>query len=77
MPPGMDQMVGIGSFEVQGFSGIPVRRVVYNGGKVQAISEVTDVRRENFPDSSYEVPAGFQKQTVGSEGRSQVESPKS
>jgi Domain of unknown function (DUF4412) len=64
MPPGMDQMVGIGSFEVQGFSGIPVRRVVYNGGKAQAIREVTDVRRENFPASSYDVPAGFQKQTA-------------
>lgn len=65
LPPGMEQMVGIGSLEAQGFSGIPVRRVVYNGGKVQAHSEVVDVRRENFPDSSYDVPAGFQKQVMG------------
>ena len=74
LPEGMDQMLGIASFETQGFSGIPVRRVVYNGEKVQAVSEVIDVRRENFPESSYEVPAGFEKQAVGS--RKQVESPK-
>ena len=65
LPPGMEQMVGIGSLEAQGFSGIPLRRVVYKDGKVQAHSEVVDVRRENFADSTYDVPTGFQRQKMG------------
>ena len=65
LPPDVTEMVGMGFFEAQGFSGIPVRRVVYTGGKVQATSEVLEVRRQNLPDSSYDVPAGFQKQAVG------------
>ena len=69
LPQGVDQLVGIGKLETQGFAGLPVRRVTYNGGKVQSTSEVTDVHRENFAASTYEVPAGFQKQTMGRGGR--------
>ena len=65
LPPGVEQLIGMANFESQGLSGIPVRRITYNGDKVMVSSEVTDVRRENFADSSYEVPAGFQKQTPG------------
>lgn len=65
LPPDVTEMVGMGFFEAQGFSGIPVRRIVYRDGKVQATSEVLEVRRQNLPDSSYDVPAGFQKQAVG------------
>ena len=65
LPQGVDQLVGIGKVETQGFAGIPVRRAAYDGDKVLSISEVTDVKRDNFAASTYEVPAGFQKQTMG------------
>jgi hypothetical protein len=65
LPQAENQLVGIATLETQGFAGIPVRRITYNAGKVASTSEVTDVRRENFAASSYEVPAGFQKQAVG------------
>ena len=65
MPLGTDQLVGVGTLETQGFSGVPVRRVTYRGGTVQSTSEVTEVSRQNFAASSYDVPAGFQKQTIG------------
>ena len=64
LPQGAEQMFAIGTPEAQGFSGIPVRRVSFSGGKVQSTSELTDVRRETFAASTYEVPAGFQKQTM-------------
>jgi len=65
LPQGVDQLVGVGRVETQGFAGIPIRRAAYDGDTVVSISEVTDVRRENFAASTYEVPAGFQKQTMG------------
>jgi hypothetical protein len=65
LPQGEDQLVGIGTIETQGFAGVPVRRIRYNGGKVQATSEVTEARRDTFDAASYEVPAGFQKQALG------------
>jgi len=71
LPQGIDQIVGVGKIEVQGFAGIPIRRTAYNGGKVTSVSEVTDVRRESFAASSYDPPAGFQKQPLvrGGPGR--------
>lgn len=65
MPQGVEQFVGVGTLDTQGFSGIPVRRVTYRGGTVQSTSHVTEVSRQNFAASSYDVPAGFQKQTIG------------
>ena len=65
LPQGVDQLVGVGRVEAQGFAGIPIRRTAYDGDKVLSISEVTEVKRENFAASTYEVPAGFQKQTMG------------
>ena len=65
LPQGVDQLVGVGKVETQGFAGIPIRRTAYDGDKVLSISEVTDVKRENFDASTYEVPAGFQKQAMG------------
>jgi hypothetical protein len=64
LPMSDEQLIGIGTIEAQGFSGIPVRRVRYNAGKVLATSEVTSVTRETFAASTYEVPEGFQKQTI-------------
>jgi hypothetical protein len=65
LPQVVDQMVAVGRLETQGFAGIPIRRTAYNGDKVLWTSEVTEVKRENFAASTYDVPAGFQKQTMG------------
>jgi hypothetical protein len=65
LPQGIDELVGVGRIETQGFAGVPVRRIAYDGEKVLSTSEVTDVKRTNFAASTYEVPAGFQKQTMG------------
>jgi hypothetical protein len=65
LPQAEDQIVGFGTLETQGFNGVPVRRISYSGGAVQSTSEVTDVRRQTFAESTYDVPAGFQKQAIG------------
>lgn len=64
LPQGSDQIVGIGTMETQGFNGIPVRRISYRQGKPLSTSEVQEVGRQTFAASTYEVPAGFQKQTM-------------
>jgi hypothetical protein len=61
---GEEHLFGMGTLETQGFPGIPVRRVRYNGDKVESTSEVTEVTRQVFAASTYDVPAGFQKQTT-------------
>lgn len=63
-PQNADRIFSIGKSEDQGFSGVPVKRVLYMGQQ-PTVSEVTDVRRESFPASTFEVPAGFQKQAFG------------
>ena len=68
LPQAADQLFAMGTPEAQGFSGVPVRRINFSGGNVQSTSELTDVRRQTFPESSYDVPAGFQKQTMGRMG---------
>jgi hypothetical protein len=65
LPQGEEQFVGIGTVEAQGFAGIPLRRIRYRAGKAELTSEVTEVTRQTFAESSYDVPAGFQKQIPG------------
>ena len=65
LPQAEEQVVGIGTLETQGYSGIPVRRIRYNAGKIVATSEVIDVTRQTFAASTYDVPAGLQRQTAG------------
>ena len=65
LPQGEEQIVGIATVETQGFDGIPVRRIRYIAGKPEMTSEVLEVTRQTFAASSYDVPAGFQKQTPG------------
>jgi hypothetical protein len=69
MPPGMPssmpsaaELFRIGTPEEQGFSGVPVRTITYSGGQVASTHEITDVRRQAFPDSTFQAPAGYQKQ---------------
>jgi hypothetical protein len=54
----------------QGFSGVPVRRAYSSGGR-QIVSELTDVSRQTFADSTFAVPAGFQKQAFAPGGSRQ------
>ena len=54
------QTFTIGRAEEQGFSGVPVRQITTVAGR-QTISEITEVSRQSFPDSAFQVPAGYQK----------------
>ncbi len=64
MPANAAQVFSLGVAEEQGFSGIPVRSVSTAGGR-QTTTEVTEVSRQTFPDTIFQVPAGYQKQTMG------------
>lgn len=63
MPANADRMFSVGGADDNGtsFTGIPVRRVDF-GGAGQTVSEITDIGRQDFPDSTFEVPAGFRKE---------------
>lgn len=59
----------VGSAEEQGFSGVPVRQTTTVAGR-QTVSEITEVSRHTFPDSVFQVPAGYQKtDMMGGRGR--------
>ncbi len=64
MPGNAAQMLSLGVAEEQGFSGMPVRSVSTAGGR-QITTEVTEVSRQTFPDTIFQVPAGYQKQSMG------------
>lgn len=64
IPQMADQMFTVGSIEEQGFSGVPVRQTFSVGGR-QITTEISEVTRQTFPDSSYAAPAGYQKTTFG------------
>ena len=64
VPQNADAMFSIGKGEDQGFSGVPVRRV-FSVGQRQSVTELTEASRQNFPASTFQVPAGFQKQPFG------------
>ena len=59
----------VGSAEEQGFSGVPVRHSTTVAGR-QTITEITEAGRHTFPDSVFQVPAGYQKvDMMGGRGR--------
>jgi len=60
VPQAAQNMFQLGRMEEQGFSGIPVRRQSF--GARPSTSEITDVTRQNFPDATFAVPSGFEKQ---------------
>ena len=69
MPQMANQMFSIGTPEEQGFSGVPVRQMITVGGR-QITTEISEVTRQTFPDSVFQVPAGFQKTDfMGGRGR--------
>lgn len=53
-----NQLFTLRSFATDGLTGIPVRRTEPNGDSM----ELTDITRGNVPDSTFQVPDGFQKQ---------------
>jgi hypothetical protein len=59
-----DQITLFGTTESQGFSGVPVRRTTFSQGKPGVVSEIKEFRRDTFPASVFETPAGFSKQTM-------------
>jgi hypothetical protein len=61
IPQGADALFQAGKVEEQGYSGVPVRQVMNVAGR-EIVTELTDVTRQTFPDSLFEVPAGLQKQ---------------
>ena len=70
MPQGADQMFRVGSNAPNAFSGLPVRTIIFRNGAPSFTSEITDVSRQNFPDSLFTVPAGYTKRDMmGARGR--------
>ena len=62
LPQAANQIVVAGTVAEQGFSGVPVRRTTYVNGRVDAVAEIKEVRREAIPASVFEVPAGFKRE---------------
>ena len=59
VPSGATEMFSMGSTEL-GFSGVPVRTVITSGTQ-PVTTEITEVSRQSFADSSFQAPAGYQK----------------
>jgi len=60
-PQRANEMFSIGSVADRGYDGVPVRTTIYNEGGRVTTTELTDVSRQNIPESTFTVPAGFQK----------------
>jgi hypothetical protein len=74
-PQRADQMFAVGTPEVQGYSGVPVRQMITIAGR-QITTEITEASRQNFSDASYQVPAGFAKTDfMGARGRPRIPNP--
>ena len=69
MPQNAAALFHLGSGDEQGFSGVPVRSIT-NIGPRQMTLELKEVSRQSFPDSTFALPAGLQKQQMpGGPGR--------
>lgn len=64
MPQNAGRVFSVGKAEEQGFSGVPVRRM-FSTGQGQTVVELTDASRQSIPASTFDVPAGFQKEAFG------------
>jgi Domain of unknown function (DUF4412) len=60
MPGSASQAFRVGTLEEQGFSGVPIRSIVTTNGQT-ITSELTDVKRQSFPDGTFQAPAGYAK----------------
>jgi uncharacterized protein DUF4412 len=72
VPQGMENFFRVGSSQPNAFVGLPVRMVSFKDGAPQTTTEMTEASRQNFPDSLFAVPAGYQKREMpGMRGRQQ------
>ena len=55
------QAMGMTDMSNPGFSGVPVRTISTSGSS-QVTSEITDVSKQNFADTLFEIPADFKKE---------------
>jgi hypothetical protein len=60
---GQQLLATFGTMDVQGFAGVVVRQLYFRFGD-QSGSALTDVRRASFPESDFQVPAGFTKEAL-------------
>ena len=67
VPQGADSVFRIGRGEDGGFSGVPVRQVTI--GPPQSSWEITELKRQAFPDSTFAVPSGYTKEASPFAGR--------
>jgi hypothetical protein len=67
VPGGAQAMFQIGKMEDQGFSGVPVRRLTF--GARPTASEMQEVTHQSFPDATFAVPSGFEKEASPFGGR--------
>jgi hypothetical protein len=61
VPQSAEQLFIVGKTEDQGYSGVPVKRVVTLAGR-QTTTEITDVSRRTFAEATFAVPATFKKE---------------
>ncbi len=61
---GADQLFKMGSPAANGFSGLPIRTVIYRNGAPSTTTEITEASRQKFPDSIFAVPAGYLKRDL-------------
>jgi hypothetical protein len=57
-----EDLVMFGTTEGIGYSGIPVRQTRFANGTAVSSTEIQELRRETFPATIFDVPAGFTKQ---------------
>jgi hypothetical protein len=71
MPQAAEGLFSIGSAtpNPNAFSGLPVRVVSFRGGAIQTVSEMTEASRQTFPDTLFQIPAGYQKREFPGMGR--------
>jgi hypothetical protein len=65
VPQMADQIALNGTPAEQGFSGYPIRRSHFSGGKVTSVSELKEIKRELIPASAWQAPAGFKRESFG------------
>lgn len=69
MPQMADGLTLNGTADAQGYNGVPVRRTTFKNGAVDTVSEITDIRREAIPASTWDAPTGFRKEAMPGMGR--------
>ena len=66
LPPELARRIPLptlGDPSVQGYPGVPVRRVEYDSaGRVTRVTELSGFTRQTFAEATFEVPAGFRKE---------------